>query len=173
MSTWPCPSFNGATLMHSVEDDRDRGGVLADAIMLQWGHADVSVEDLDPGSTDLRASVQSFNGATLMHSVEDASSRGLPSRPMHALQWGHADARRGRRERRRRSDPRRPARFNGATLMPAWKTLRFGDVDRVHESASMGPRRCTAWKTARIVRGIERSRSRFNGATPMYGVEDA
>ena len=83
-----------------------------------------SVED-GRVATRPHAAPISFNGATLMYSVEDVSSRARETLPRVC--------------------------FNGATLMYSVEDGLPGDPERPIDRASMGPRRCTAWKTGRCV----------------------
>ncbi len=131
-------AFNGATPMSAWKTSAIglMKGWRAD---LQWGHADVGVEDSGWSVAPVPVVVP-FNGATPMSAWKTwFFGPHFPQRIV--LQWGHADV--GVEDeiftRCHEADPRA---FNGATPMSAWKTLR-GLADVLgHLDPSMGPRRC-------------------------------
>ncbi len=105
---------------------------------LQWGHADVGVEDPGPGNRDGRSS-RRFNGATPMSAWK--TRRRLSACAIAVLlQWGHADV----------GVEDRP--FRGQANAP--------------QEASMGPRRCRRGRRSCRVHAWGAGGS-FNGATPM------
>ena len=93
----------------------------AQQIKLQWGHAEVGVEDSTP-----------CDGSTMTNEASMGPRRCRRGRPkcrtpwirqVESLQWGHADV--GVEDGGMRSFIRRRlASFNGATPMSAWKTRR-------------------------------------------------
>ncbi len=153
---------------------------------LQWGHADVGVEDRRPGSRP-RWRGYGFNGATPMSAwkttlprlpptVEVASmgprrcrrGRQLSMTSPRRFRYASMGPRRCRRGRRRPvpDPPRRRHRFNGATPMSAWKTLMSPPLGASPSAASMGPRRCRRGRRMLAGPGLAAEKG-FNGATPM------
>ena len=101
---------------------------------LQWGHAEHSVEDVrTPASRQCQLRAPCFNGATLSTAWKTFVANAVESGMYYELQWGHADAQRGRRESDR-SDRTRMRRFNGATLMHSVEDT--NDVARLHRVRS-------------------------------------
>ncbi len=106
---------------------------------LQWGHADVGVED------PLRRTRQGRLGPASMGPRRCRRGRPVAGGSSPAtggsLQWGHADV--GVEDDKPPSSHEASRyRFNGATPMSAWKTHPCLAPYRGHLHASMGPRRC-------------------------------
>ena len=82
----PCTSFNGATPMSAWKTGMSRPS-RTPVLRLQWGHADVGVEDRD--AADTHSAAVGFNGATPMSAWKTRPPPRSASR--RRLQWGHAD----------------------------------------------------------------------------------
>ena len=127
MSAWktgPCwsmipgrISFNGATPMSAWKTTPQHRGAAAECL-LQWGHADVGVEDRSARRVRVQAG-RCFNGATPMSAWKTPSGFG------------------GRTA---------SASFNGATPMSAWKTIRWIRAVQ-HDPCFNGATPMSAWKT--------------------------
>ena len=136
----PSTSFNGATPM-SAWKTVPSPAVELSRCQLQWGHADVGVEDRDrwrpthgrPASMGPRRCRRGRRrDCAVDHGSRTASmgprrcrrgrrSRAACVRPPRVLQWGHADVGVEDADRQMRAQPE-AERFNGATPMSAWKT---------------------------------------------------
>ena len=163
---------------------------------LQWGHADVGVEDRTSTVSQRPTGLQ-WGHADV--GVEDGLTPATVSILMvHRLQWGHADHS-VEDVGQFVAEPHAEPRFNGATPMSAWKTpCSSTSAARLASPSFNGATPMTAWKTTGSGLGLpwpstfngatpmsawktweptairqRRSISRFNGATPMSSVDDA
>ena len=127
------PCFNGATPMSAWKTAGMRWSPDR-PIQLQWGHADVGVEDADADAGRI-ADERSFNGATPMSAWKTRTRRDgriaqcgfNGATPMSAWKTPRLTGR----------SPR-DACFNGATPMSAWKTAEFAAANADHATLQWG-----------------------------------
>ena len=167
MSAWKTSGATDARTLrlqwgHADVGVEDTGGCGARRAYggLQWGHADVGVEDAAPSRTSPAG--DSFNGATPMSAWKTRRQR--PARRAGVASMGPRRCRRGRLA---------DLGSGGASMGLQWGHADVGVEDvtpvgrrRVARLASMGPRRCRRGRRSTV--GSPRPPwSSFNGATPM------